>query len=384
MYKVALKNLTVKKSRTALAMTGLIIAVVGIISLISISDGIRYEVTKTVSMLEGVMVMQKGVLDDTASYLPLSYKSKFENINEVSVVLPSVSGIAVDFEKGGAELKAEILGGMVGLFGIDASEASKLREGTLYNPKIIQGRFLKASDKYSVIMGESLAEDYKKTVGSKVHFNGKDFKVVGIFESDSAAYERMIMLPVDIAQDLTGRDPDTIGFFYIELKNAKDAEKVASKINFRYEDEDIKATSASGFAGQIEVMLGSIDAFMIGISSIALMVGVVGILNTMLMSVKERTREFGILKAVGWTSEDVIKLILYESIFLGLLGGIVGIIISIGLVSLASAVLAFPLKITLGTIIYAFVVSVLAGIIGGVYPAWRTSKLDPVAAIRYE
>ena len=101
---------------------------------------------------------------------------------------------------------------MVGVFGLDPAKVNQFKEGSMYNPKITQGRALKSNDKYSLIMGKDLAEDYSKTVGSKVYFSGKDWKIVGIFESESRPFSRMVMAPYDMVQEITGRDSDTIGF----------------------------------------------------------------------------------------------------------------------------------------------------------------------------
>ena len=385
MYKFAFRNLWLKKSRSALALVGLSIAIIGIITLVSISAGIKYEVTNVISKMEGVTVMQADVFDDTQSYVSLSYKDDLESFSESKVVIPTVSGLAVNFEGKGRTLEAAPLGGMVALMGIDVREAVKSEKGGLYNPEILRGRFLKPNDKYSVMIGQAIADDYNKAVGSKVEFNNEKFTVVGIFTSDSNIFDRMVVIPIDIAQELTNRDSDTVGFFYIELKNPADAENLAKKINFRYEDDDLDATSGSGFAGEISGLLGNLDLFFYGVSSIALLVGAVGIINTMLMSVMERTKEFGILKAVGWTNDNILKLIIFESIFLGIIGGIIGIVIAVILVKfVAEPLLTFPMLITLDLVIEAFIIALILGVVGGVYPAWRASKLDPVQAIRFE
>jgi len=385
MYKFAFKNLWLKKSRSILALIGLSVAIIGIISLISISLGIKYEVTNMFSKMDGVTVLQKGVFNDAQSYLSLDYKKKLEVFQESKVVVPTVSGIAADFEKKGSILQAKPLGGLVSFIGVSVSDASKLKQGSLYNPKITKGRSLKSYDNKNVLIGQSIADDYDKTVGSKIYFNGETFKVVGIFNQDSKLFNRMVILPLKEAQKITHRDSNTIGFFYIELKNPSNAEKLADKINFRYEDKGLDASTGSGFAGEISGVMNSLDLFFYAISSIALFIGAIGIINTMLMSVLERTKEFGILKAVGWTNSNILKLIMYESLFLGLIGGIIGLIISIILIKfIAPYFLTFTMIITPTLIIGSIILSLILGIIGGIYPAWKASKLDPVKAIRFE
>ncbi|MEM0372708.1 MAG: FtsX-like permease family protein [archaeon] len=382
MYKFAFRNLWVKKSRTALAMVGLIIAIIGIVSLVSISAGIRFEITKVLSQMEGVSVINKNAYDDSVSMLSLDYVEKMKEFPESKIVLPVVTGVASGFE-GRTGFTADVMGGMVALIGLDPSEALRTEKGSFYNPELVAGRFLKKGEKSSCMIGKAVADDFKKTVGNKVTFNGRDFKVVGIYDTGSRLMDRSVAVDLEVAQELTGRDESTIGMIYIEPKNPKDSERLASKINFKYDDE-LKASSGTGFASQISGLLSSLDAFFIGISSIALIVGAVGILNTMLMSVKERTREFGILKAVGWTGDDVVKLVLYESFFLGVIGGAVGVVAAFVAVQIADPLLPFHMYVTWDLVAYAFAVSVVLGVFGGVYPAWRAAKLDPIEAIRYE
>ena len=116
-------------------------------------------------------------------------------------------------------------------------------------------------------------------------------------------------------------------------------------------------------------------------SSIAVFVAGIGILNTMLMSVLERTKEFGVLKAVGWTEEDIIVLVLSESFLLGVIGAIIGTLSGAIVVEIAKHYLGIPMAISTNLVIYAWCFSIIVGVLGGIYPAWRASKLDPIEAI---
>ena len=384
MYKFALRNIWLKKSRSILALVGLSIAIIGIISLISISVGIKGEITGIFSKMEGVSVMEVGVLDDSQSKVSLDWVKKLESFPEVKTIVPVITGMAIDFEESDIDLSRGLTS-IVAYIGIDPSEASKLQIGSLYYPKVISGRFLKSNDKNSVLLTEGLAEDYKKKVGSKVEFNGKEFTVVGIVDPESEMFNNLIFTSILPAQEMADRDSNIVNILHLDLYDPKDSDNLADKINFRYEDDDIEATSSSGFAGSIGGVLENLDLFLIGVSSIALMVGVIGILNTMLMSVMERTKEIGILKAVGWTSDNILQLIVFESIFLGLLGGAIGVILATFLVIfIANPLLPFPMAISADLIFYSFLVSIISGVVGGVYPAWKASKLDPVDAIRFE
>ena len=130
--------------------------------------------------------------------------------------------------------------------------------------------------------------------------------------------------------------------------------------------------------------MGIMDLFFYVMASISLIIAGIGIVNAMLMSVLERTKEFGVLKAVGWENDDLLKLIIEESILIGVVGGIIGIIISVAIVEILNNYMPFSLLITKELIGEAFLFSVIAGIVGGIYPAWRVTKIDPIQAIRGE
>lgn len=381
MYRFAFKNLWLKKTRSMLALLGLAIAVAGIIGLTSISGGIRASVTDVLGKIEGVTVMQKDVIDDMFSAVPTKYIDDIRSIPGVKAVAPFVSGTASNIEDKRKSAKTMVLGGMIMFVGADPGETAKLKEGSIYNPEIKKGRFLKPGDKYSVVIGSKVAEDYGKAVGNTMTFNGQKFKIVGIFETGSQITDNMMYIPISLARDFTGKKADTASILYAELKNPKDADAVAKKINFKF--DDIEARSGSGYGQEIGSMMSNIDAFFIIISLVAIVVGAIGILNTMLMSVMERMREFGILRAIGWTSNDVIKLVVFESFFLGLVGGAAGGVLGMVAVQGLGAVLPFKPVTSPELMATALGMAMFLGVLGGLYPAWKTSKLDPVVAIRY-
>jgi putative ABC transport system permease protein len=168
---------------------------------------------------------------------------------------------------------------------------------------------------------------------------------------------------------------------YVELNDPKDAEDVAKKINFKF--DEIEAKTGAGFAEDIGGLLSSVDAFFVIISSIALFVGALGIINTMLMSVMERYREFGILRAVGWTRDNLMRLIFYESFFIGIIGSVVGCVLGYSATMAMGAMMGLKPAATPGLMATAFILGILLSIIGGLYPAYRASRLDPIEAIRY-
>jgi putative ABC transport system permease protein len=382
MFKFAFNNLWKKRSRSMLALIGLSIAIVGVVGLISISDGLRYNINQVLSKMEGVTVMQKGSMDDTFSSVSLDDAKRIEQLQGVKVVVPLISGIASNVEKKGGSITASPMGGMVMLIGLDPSKSRLLKEGSLYNPKIAKGRPLSQNDRYSVVMGAKIAERYKKSVGSSFFFNDHDFKIVGIFESGSTLVDNVVAIPFDTAQEIYSKPKDRASSLYVEPTDVKDASALASRINLMFPDK-LDAKTASQSSGQFNTIFTMMDTFFMVVSSVAVIIGAIGILNTMLMSVMERTREFGILRAVGWTAEDVMKLIVFESFFLGIIGGLLGCALGFVAVQALGAILMFHPLATPTLLITAFMLAIFLGVMGGLYPAWKASRQDPITSIRY-
>ena len=194
----------------------------------------------------------------------------------------------------------------------------------------------------------------------------------------------MVVTTLEQAQKIIGFSSDTVSEFIVETRDPSQASKLAKKINFRYSDLDAKTSSE--WAEEFSSMLEQVNVFFMLISSIAVLVGAIGILNTMLMSVIERYKEFGILRALGWTRGDLTKLIIYESFVLGLSGGSLGALLgylTVYIINVSDFIPFHPIA-TPSLIFSAFMLSIILSILGGLYPAWRVSKLDPVEAIRFE
>lgn len=378
MWKIAFRNLLSKKTRTFLALIGLMIAVVGVVGLISISDGIKGTITETLGKVQGVQVLQKDVFSPAFSSVKLSLIPKIESLPEVKVVVPRVFRVAFSVEgtstfSGSSEPPF--------IIGVDPEKEQESTGGGNYGTRITKGRFLKSSDKYAVIIGKKIADDFKKAVGSTIEVNNYNFRVVGILETGSSSMDTMMLMPIDTVRSMFGLSQEEASMLYVDLKNPAEAESVARKIELRIDKVDAK--TGTEFAADITSVLGSLDLFFWAISSIAVLVGGVGILNTMLMSVMERFRDFGILKAIGWSNSNIMTLVILESVMLGAAGGVVGIVVGSALVELAKPVLGFPMQVSLTLAATAFVLSISLGLIGGLYPAYRASRLNPIEAIRY-
>lgn len=217
-----------------------------------------------------------------------------------------------------------------------------------------------------------------------VEISGTRFKVVGIYETNIGWEQTGGVVTLRDAQNFIGR-PRQVSMVAVKLKVATEAPAIVEQINAKY--PGVYAALSSEFAEEMPDMQSS-KAMLDGISVIAIIAGGLGVLNTMLMSVFERTREIGVLRALGWRRQAVMALILREAVLLGVLGGVAGVVIAFGLVEL------MKVSPTLGSWVEpawsweifarAFLLSIFLGAVGGLYPAYRATRLSPVEALRYE
>jgi ABC-type antimicrobial peptide transport system permease subunit len=235
-----------------------------------------------------------------------------------------------------------------------------------------------------ILLGRVAAENLDIGVGQTLRLFDRAFRIVGIYETGVPFQDGGAVITLRDAQSLFGQ-PNKVSFMSVWLQDPSQARQVEREIEARF--PEVSLSLASDFAedlGDIEMMQASTW----GIAAMALIVGGLGMMNTMVMSVFERTREIGVLRALGWRKWRVLWMIVREAIALSLLGSVAGVAIGVilgWLINLLPLIQGFiRLEYTAGLFAQALGTALALGVVGGAYPAWRATELQPVEALRYE
>ncbi len=390
---MAWRNLTHHRTRTIVTMIGIIIGIASVVALISLGDGLTASISEQLESLGPDKVtitpsMSGGFGPPSGGSVQLSEKDIkiIEDTPGVKMALPMLfKSLPVKFQ------------GKTSFVSFIGFPTDKTKEffSDMQNYKIDEGRLIAKGEQNVVMIGARVSEqlfDSKLKLRDKVEILGKDVRVIGVLKAtgDSDTDNGMI-IPIETLRDITG-NKDEVTFVFAKVNGdpsvvAKDIEKALEDY---HKEKLFNAYSTEQLMQQINSVFGVLSFVLIGIASISLLVAGFGILNTMLMSVIERTREIGILKAIGATNHTILAMFLTESAIVGMIGGavgcLVGYILSFGMGGIAQSILGLTLIISVNPGLVTFVVVFAAGVgvLSGTYPAYRAAQLDPVEALRYE
>ena len=380
--KMALKSIKANKIRAFLTMLGIIIGVSSVIVMVAIGQGSTKEVQDQIGSL-GTNVLTVTVTDSDVTFKEEDAE-QIQDVDGIEEIAPTVSG-RVTVKNGKTNTQVSMIG----------TTSSYLDVRDL---KLQSGRFIADLDHENHSKIAVLGSDTAQTlfglgdpVGESVKVNGTSYKVVGVLESVGSSLgtsgDSTIIVPLSTGQRLASTT--NIGTTYVKVENEDMINFISSRIeSTMYSivgDADSYSVSspkdlmetASSVNETMTLMLG-------GSAAISLIVGGIGIMNIMLVSVSERTKEIGIRKAIGAKRENILLQFLIEAVVLSSFGGIIGV--GIGVISAQIFTLATGTTIaySIPVMLLSFVFSLLVGVVFGVFPANKASKLDPIQALRYE
>jgi putative ABC transport system permease protein len=390
-FQVAYKNLLRKKVRSLLTLVGIALSAWVLVSLLGFNRGYEASLNKDIdNMGFQIMVMAKGCPYEAATlmlqgggglrYMKESIMAEIAKEPDVEKVTPILMSALFDPNKGEK-------GGIAGYFGIDGKTFAELKPFL----KFKQGGWFSGPEAYEVVMGYEAAELEQREVGDKILMPEKnvELKVAGILERTGTQDDGTIFVPLKTLQKVlnTPGDITTIG---IKLKKGVDGVSLEEKL---YKLPDVQIVSLTQVKETIMKLISTAKIMVLSIALIAIIIAMVGVINTILTSVWERFQEIGILKTIGAMPWDIFKLIWMETLLLCTAGGILGIILALILSKVTDvafrAVLPYAPGGGLVVIDTKLILTTLAGIIliglvSGVYPAWRAGRIRPLEAIRGE
>jgi len=390
--QMSLESLKERKFRFALNLIGILIGCTAVTGLVSITQGLSNDVNtqlevfgpQNIMVIPGQMQRGRGIVGSTLNWRDLEIISKIEDVN---IATPIIANKIVSFNVRGRPFLAEMFGVTNEYFEINK------------NSEVEDGRSLLRTDNSAVVIGANIAQPLDEDepileVGDRLKVKAKvngvekelSLRVVGVYGRTGGSFgadlDNSIGIPLRTAQQFweIGGEFD---YFMVQAESLE----VVSEVEDRIEDKMGEAVMVISFESAQELVgdvLGTIESVLGGIAAISLIVAGVGIINTMTVSVMERTREIGVLKAIGAKSSDVLFMFISEAIVTGIVGGVMGSLFGVFLSQVIGDYINMPPAPTPGLLLFVIGFAVATSVISGLYPAWRASGLNPVEALRYE
>ena len=400
-FSYSIENLRHRKLRSWLTMIGIFIGIAAVVALIGLGEGLRGAITGQFGFLgPDVLAVQASGLNFAGPPGQAVVNPLTKDLTEKIKSIPGVD-IAVNryIETGAFEFN-EIQDIVFAWNVPENKERSKFEK--MLNLKVSQGRLLKDGDKFKVVLGNSFTDEDRFgkpiQVGNNIIFEGKQFEVVGILEKKgSFIFDTAVIMNEDVLIS-EFKDDDSVNAIAIKVNDLKSIGNVKRNVEelLRKErgvkegEEDFTVQSPESALESLDDVLFGVQLFISIIAFISLVVGGIGITNTMYTAVLERTKEIGIMKSIGARNSSIFTLFFMESGFLGFVGGLIGVAIGVALANLfafagrqALGSDLIKADVSLALVFGSLLFSVIVGLIAGTVPAYHASKKNPVDALRF-
>ncbi len=388
-FRVALDALRANRLRSALTMLGVIIGVAAVVVLVALGSGAKQEVEDQVEGLgSNIIIVVPGKFELGSA--PSVSRLTLDDVSLLGRVVGDERRVAVSVASG-ENVGVGRRETFVTVNGVNENVPN------VFDRPLARGEYITGSDvdtrRRVAVLGSTVVRRVFGDVdplGRQVSIAGVRFRVIGVFAPVGSTFgvdrDTEVHIPVTAAQRLFG--VDRIDALAVKAPRADDVEplqrKLTAALTDKYDGEEFSAVTQTQILGTIGRILGLLTLVLAAIAAISLLVGGVGVSNIMLVSVRERTREIGLRKALGARQHDILLQFLIEAVLLCVVGGLIGIGLGVGGSLLVAAVSPLPAVIAWWSPVLAFAVSAAVGIFFGVAPARRAGRLDPVVALRSE
>ncbi|MBT2162852.1 ABC transporter permease [Zobellia barbeyronii] len=401
LFKIAFKAIILNKTRTLLTMLGIIIGVASVIAMLAIGEGSKESIRSTISSMGSNMITIRPGADDrgpargSGGDVQTLTLANYETIKNQSTLLSYITPIV----NGGGQVINGANNWPSTIYGVNP-EYLEIKVVGLQSGSMFTDAEVKSASKV-VVLGQTVVEnvfpDGQDPVGQMIRFDNIPFKVIGVLEEKGentfgqdqddvviAPYTTVQkrILAIDYLNQIMASaiSEDDAADAVIEVTDILRAEHKLMDT----EDDDFTVRSMEELISTFSSTSDMLTILLVAVSSISLLIGGIGIMNIMYVSVKERTKEIGLRMAVGGKGSDILMQFLIEAILISITGGLLGVFIGLSATVFIEKFLHWPTSVTLYSILISFAVCAVTGIFFGWYPARKASSLDPITALRYE